>query len=73
VPLELITRRGCHLCEEAERALQELGVTFELRDVDGDPDLFERYDFRVPVLLRDGRPLAEGRLDRAALVRGLLR
>jgi glutaredoxin len=61
--VELITRSGCHLCEEAERALREAGVSFLARDVDSDPELFQLYDWRVPVLLLGGEILCEGVID----------
>jgi glutaredoxin len=71
VNLELITRRGCHHCEALERRLQEGGVEVTLRDIDTDPELLRLYDFRVPVLLRDGKVIAEGIIDPAALDRAL--
>jgi glutaredoxin len=61
--VELITRSGCHLCEDAERALREAGVPFQARDVDSDPELFRLYDWRVPVLLLEGRVASEGVID----------
>ena len=62
-----MTRRGCHLCEDALTLLRELGVEPRQRDVDSDPELFALYDFRVPVVLVDGRVVGEGRLDRKVL------
>jgi glutaredoxin len=59
----LVTRAGCHLCQEAEELLRRGGVEADLRDVDADPELFRLYDFRVPVLLADGRVVAEGVID----------
>ena len=61
--VELVTREGCHLCEEAAELLRRGGVEVTLRDVDSDPELFRLYDFRVPVVLQDGRIVAEGRID----------
>jgi glutaredoxin len=69
--VDLVTRSGCHLCEEALAELRALGIEPRLRDVDGDPVLFAQFDFRVPVVLVGGRVVGEGRLDRAALVRTL--
>jgi glutaredoxin len=63
VKVELVTREGCHLCEEAAELLRRGGVEVTLRDVDSDPELFRLYDFRVPVVLQDGRVVAEGRID----------
>jgi len=71
VRVELITRQGCHLCEEAERLLAETGVKFELSDVDTDPELLRLYDFRVPVLLVDGRVVAEGLMSPGSLKRAV--
>jgi ribosomal protein S18 acetylase RimI-like enzyme len=71
VSLQLVTRVGCHLCAEAERVLTGRGVVFEAVDVDADPELARLYDFRVPVLLRDGRLLAEGKLDATVVERAL--
>ncbi|HXM58315.1 MAG TPA: glutaredoxin family protein [Candidatus Dormibacteraeota bacterium] len=69
--VELVTRRGCHLCDDALALLRELGVEPHLRDVDDDIELFHLYDFRVPVVLVDGQPVGEGRLDRDVLRRAL--
>jgi glutaredoxin len=71
VDVELVTRQGCHLCEDALALLRELGLEPHQRDVDGDPELFRLYDFRVPVVLAAGRVVGEGRLDRDALSRAL--
>lgn len=69
--VQLVTRLGCHLCDEALGLLRELGVEPRQRDVDSDATLFALYDFRVPVVLIDGRVVGEGRLDRETLVRSL--
>ena len=63
----LVTRQGCHLCDEALGSLRAVGVEPELRDVDADGELYRLYDWRVPVVLLDGRVVAEGRIDQAAL------
>ena len=68
----LVTRRGCHLCDDALGALRALGVEPELRDVDADEELYALYDWRVPVVLADGRVVAEGRIDQDGLRKALL-
>jgi glutaredoxin len=68
----LVTRQGCHLCDEALSLLRELGAEPELADVDADEALFRLYDWRVPVVLVDGQVAAEGRMDRARLREALL-
>jgi len=67
----LVTRSGCHLCDDALRLLQELGVEPQLADVDGDDRLFQLYDWRVPVVLLDGVPAAEGKITRDQLLAAL--
>lgn len=69
--VQLVTRQGCHLCDDALELLRELGVEPRQRDVDSDATLFAMYDFRVPVVLIDGRVVGEGPLDRETLARSL--
>lgn len=73
----LITREGCHLCEEAEAALRrlstELRFPLELLDVDAERTRANEYSDRVPVILIDGAEHGYWRLEeerfRAALDR----
>ena len=70
---ELLTRDGCHLCDEMAALLDEIlpsfGLTWSLRDVDAEPELRARYTDVVPVLLRDGQAVAKVRTDRRSLIR----
>ena len=63
----LVTRAGCHLCDEALGLLRELGIEPELADVDADDHLFSLYDWRVPVILVDDAVVAEGKITRQHL------
>jgi glutaredoxin len=67
VRLVLVTREGCHLCDQALAHLRDLGFEPELADVDADDDLFRLYDFRVPVILLNGRLIVEGHITRDRL------
>ena len=67
----LVTRQGCHLCDDALAYLRSLGVEPELRDVDADSALHAAYDWRVPVVLLDGHVIAEGRIDLDSLRKAL--
>ena len=67
VAVVFVTRKGCHLCDDALSLLRELGVEPQLADVDADDRLFQLYDWRVPVLLVDGVPVAEGKISRDQL------
>jgi len=70
---EMVTREGCHLCDEMAAVLDAIlpsyGLTWSPRDVDADPELRARFTDVVPVLLRDGAPVAKVRLDRRSLIR----
>ena len=69
----LVTRQGCHLCDEALELLRDLGFHPELADVDADDELHRLYDFRVPVVLVDGAVIAEGRISLDSLQAALKR
>ena len=69
--LVLVTREGCHLCEQALAALRALGHEPELVDVDADERLHDLYDWRVPVVLVDGRVVAEGKVSKEQLLRAV--
>ena len=69
--LVLVTRRGCHLCDQALDLLRDMGREPELADVDADDELYRLYDWRVPVVLVDGVVAAEGKVDRNRLERAL--
>jgi glutaredoxin len=63
----LITRAGCHLCEDAEVRLRELAdeLHFQYEEVDVDSDQKRRneYSDRVPVILIDGKEHGYWRLE----------
>lgn len=69
--LHLYSRPGCHLCDDLAAALQPLldaaGASLSIINIDADPVLRERYDWRVPVLALDGEIICEGRLDEDAV------
>jgi glutaredoxin len=73
----LLTRKGCHLCDEARPALAaicaETGAELREVDVDTDPELRGEYGDRLPVFLVDGREHGYWRVEpdrlRAALAR----
>ena len=72
----LYGRVGCHLCDEARavvaRVCDEAGVPWTEVDVDdpplpGEPDLFEAYGERVPVVSVDGVDVLQWRVAERAL------
>jgi hypothetical protein len=71
----LISKPGCHLCDDARKVIEavtvELGEAFVERDISTDQDLYDRYWEQIPVVLVDGRQHDFWRVDadrlRAAL------
>lgn len=68
VPDTLYTRAGCHLCEAAEAALDALNWSHVRIDIAGRADLEQQYGWDVPVLVRGGRVLLKGVINRARLL-----
>ncbi len=56
--ITLLTRPGCHLCDEAraviERVAAELGVSWQERDITGSAEDLSVYSDMIPVTLIDG-------------------
>ena len=48
--LILYTRPGCHLCDLAATMLDELEIAWRPVDIEGDPELEERYGLVIPVV-----------------------
>lgn len=69
--LQLITKSGCHLCEDARavvsRVCDELHVDWEELPIEADPRLAMEYFEAVPVVRLDGRTHAQYRVDEARL------
>ncbi|WP_066296421.1 glutaredoxin family protein [Arthrobacter luteolus] len=71
--LLLLTRPGCHLCEDArqvvERVSQDLGIPWQERSIEQDPDLLDRFAEEIPVLMIDGVQRDFWQIDEARLRR----
>lgn len=56
--LELLTKGGCHLCDDARVVVAEvadnLGLPWHEVDIDDDENLTTRYGEEIPVVLVDG-------------------
>jgi glutaredoxin len=67
----LYGRPGCHLCDDAReviaRVCAELGEAFTEVDIDGDPELLERFAEEIPVTFVDGRQHDFWRVDEPRL------
>ena len=64
--VELYGKPGCHLCDEVRAELEEMRsvVEFTLREIDvtGDPALWARYRYDVPVVVVEGEEWARHRI-----------
>ncbi len=64
--LRLLSRPGCHLCEElrsrVDAILSDVPRDWEVVDVDSDRDLAARWGEAIPVLYVNGRLFAKTRL-----------
>jgi len=72
--LVVLSREGCHLCEDMLQALAELERTQAIPpvtvvDVDSDADLSRQYGLKVPVLLLDGSVICHYTLNSKELLR----
>ncbi|WP_031433788.1 glutaredoxin family protein [Methylomarinum vadi] len=58
----LFSTAGCHLCEQAERLLEQSAIAdaYQKKDIADTPEWLERYGIRIPVLyhLSSGQELS---------------
>ena len=77
IALRLLSRPGCHLCEEmreeVDRILADDPHAWEVVDVDSDDELARRWGDTIPVLFVNGRFFAKVRVPRLAARLRLLR
>src|SRR5207237_7942960 len=70
IQLTLLSRPGCHLCDEMRREIDALLADrpheWNVVDVDSDPDLARRYGDSIPVLFVNGHLFAKIRVPRMA-------
>jgi hypothetical protein len=77
VRLTLLTRAGCHLCEDMKAIVAEAARTrplvLEEVDISVRPDLERRFGIEIPVLMCGELVVAQGRTTLTALVDQLQR
>lgn len=77
IVLTLIGKPGCHLCDEAELAVQSVlddfsAVSFEKANILENSELFEKYSEQIPVLLINGTVHNYWRIDTERLREALV-
>ncbi|MFM2237949.1 MAG: hypothetical protein RL389_296 [Actinomycetota bacterium] len=78
IVLTLIGKPGCHLCDEAELAVQSVlddfsAVSFEKANILENSELFEKYSEQIPVLLINGLVHNYWRIDTERLREALVK
>ena len=72
VRLTLLTRAGCHLCDDMKAVAGAAGrarpLVVEEVDIASRADLERRFGTEIPVLMRGDRIVAQGRTTPAALL-----
>jgi glutaredoxin len=69
--ITLYTRPGCHLCEVAVAALEEIGEPFDEIDITSEAELEMEYGERIPVIMLDGKEHGYWRVEKERLLRDL--
>jgi glutaredoxin len=72
IEVVLYSRRNCCLCDDAEAILTTAGLSFEVVDIDADPELRALYNECVPVVAINGKERFRGRIDPLLLHRSLV-
>ncbi|MBB1252393.1 glutaredoxin family protein [Streptomyces alkaliterrae] len=71
----LIGKPGCHLCDDAReiirRVCEETGAAWEEKDINQDPELYQKYWEQIPVTLVDGAQHDFWRVDPERLRKAL--
>jgi glutaredoxin len=71
------SRKGCHLCDVVKETLLRVqdDADFEWHevDIDGDPELRQKYNDEVPVVFIDGRKAFKCHVDAQKFLRALAR
>ena len=72
----IYSRRGCHLCEVAEKLVKDIQkdheFDLEIISIDGDSGLEKVYGEEVPVTLINGKRHDYLRVDRARFIEAVL-
>lgn len=73
--VELLSREGCHLCDDARRTVErvtaEAGIGFVETDVDRVPALRAEFGDLVPVVRVNGKEIGYWRIDETKLRRAV--
>ncbi len=56
--IEILTKKDCCLCDDAKKVIEqvitEMPAELKMTNIESDPELFERYKEKIPVVLING-------------------
>lgn len=69
--VEIFSKPGCHLCEEAKELLVQANKKFDMVikeiNIEEDDELFKKYRYDIPVIWINGRKAFKHRIDEGQL------
>jgi glutaredoxin len=75
IRIEIYSRPGCHLCDEAKAVIEPFSRRYPLQlvvtNVDSSPDLRAAYGTEIPVIMINGMEAFRHRVDPRAFERKL--
>ena len=70
--VQFYTKKGCHLCDEAEAMMklvqEDFPLTWSTVDIETDDESHEKYMLMIPVIEKDGEVLLYGSIGYADLI-----
>ncbi|MFZ9797033.1 MAG: glutaredoxin family protein [Candidatus Nanopelagicales bacterium] len=74
--MKVLVKPGCHLCEDAIKVItevsEELNETFEVVEIQDNPELMRKYAEEIPVTFVDEKQHDFWRVDKERLKKALL-
>jgi glutaredoxin len=71
IRIEIYSRPGCHLCDEAKEVIERVGRRFPFAlsviNIETDPELEKLYGEEIPVVFINGNKAFKYRVDEAEL------
>jgi glutaredoxin len=71
IRIEIYSRPGCHLCDEAKEVIERVGRRFPFAlsviNIETDPELERLYGEQIPVVFINGNKAFKYRVDEAEL------
>ena len=75
IRIEIYSRPGCHLCDDAKTTIQPFAsrypIALTVTDVDSDDALRQAYGTEIPVIMINGKEAFRHRVDERSLERKL--